>query len=197
MPVLGLSIDLEKAKKAKLAPGEAGLAAADEEDLAPPARSRRRLLRITWITLALLIAGFLMVNLSEFLGKPLHRMPAVRTVQSWLGIEDSSPEQPFRDLERIQLVSRELKSHPIRPWELQLTATIVNRADQVQPYPELEVVFLDAGGQELSKVRYKPSRYLPRDKSRKSGMTPQAYLPLVLDLPDPGEEAVGFELNFH
>jgi len=27
-------------------------------------------------------------------------------------------------------------------------------------------------------------------------MTPQAYLPLVLDLPDPGREAVGFELNF-
>jgi len=28
-------------------------------------------------------------------------------------------------------------------------------------------------------------------------MTPEAFLPLSLDLPDPGNEAVGFELNFH
>ena len=48
----------------------------------------------------------------------------------------------------------------------------------------------------MSKLLFSPPDYLAEGASRDSGMTPQAYLPLVLDLPDPGREAVGFELNF-
>ena len=79
---------------------------------------------------------------------------------------------------------------------LRLTATIVNRASQSQPYPDLELIMLDAQGQPISTFRFSPADYLTEGASRDAGMTPQAFLPLVLDLPDPGNAAVGFELNF-
>ncbi|MDH3941106.1 MAG: DUF3426 domain-containing protein, partial [Xanthomonadales bacterium] len=79
---------------------------------------------------------------------------------------------------------------------LQLTATIVNRASTPQPYPDLEIILLDASGQPVSRSLFRPADYLAEDASTAAGMTPQAYLPLVLDLPDPGQVAVGFELNF-
>ena len=89
-----------------------------------------------------------------------------------------------------------MRTHPSLPGILQLTATIVNRAPRVQPYPDLEVILLDASGQPINESRFAPSDYLAEGTAADSGMTPQAYLPLVLELPDPGNEAVGFELNF-
>jgi hypothetical protein len=113
------------------------------------------------------------------------------------GMHEPLSGKVFRDLSQIQLVGRELTSHPVQADTLRLTATIVNRAPEIQPYPDLEVILMDAGGQVVSRLRLSPSDYLAEGSSKDSGMTPQAYLPLVLDLPDPGREAVGFELNFH
>ena len=103
----------------------------------------------------------------------------------------------FRDLDQIHLVSRELKSHPFKDGRLQLTATIVNRAQQSQPFPELEVILLDSGGDAVSQARFAPSDYLAAGTPTNTLMTPQAYLPLTLEIPDPGQQAVGFELKFH
>lgn len=194
IPTLGMSIDLERAKKSRLNPGES----TDDLEAASETMQRRvGLARISWITLAVVLVAALALNLSEFYEKPLLDLPVVQSVKSWLGFQKPGSEQPYRDLSRIQLVSRELKSHPSRPSSLLLTATIVNRSDKTQPYPDLEVVLLDAGEQVLSRSRFAPRNYLSKGEWRSSGMAPQAFLPLKLVLPDPGDEAVGFELVFH
>ena len=179
-PVLGTSIDLEKARQSRLAPDEAALFGEGDTDPVAPANSRGKLARITWITMVLVIAVVVSLKLSGI----------------WPGIQKPLSGHAIRDLSSIQLVSRELASHPIRADTLRLTATIVNRAPDIQPYPDLEVILLDADGQPISRLRLSPSDYLAEGTSKDSGMTPQAYLPLVLDLPDPGRKAVGFELNF-
>ena len=105
-------------------------------------------------------------------------------------------ELTLDNLERIHLVSRELRSHPTVPGQLRLSATIVNRAARAQPWPDLEITLLDAAGQQVARVRFSPADYLSSGSAVEAGMTPQAYLPLVLDLDDPGRQAVGFELEF-
>ena len=177
MPVLGMSIDLEDARKSRLTPDEAALYGDADADSEAPARPGIKLARLTWITMALVIVVIAAFKLAEFYETPLL-------------------DEPFRDLSQIHLVSRELSSHPFRADTLRLTATIVNRAPESQPYPDLEVILLDASGQAMSNLHFHPSEYLAEGAASDSGMTPQAYLPLVLDLPDPGREAVGFELNF-
>ena len=184
LPVLGMPIDLDEARKTRLAPDEAAV------------KKGSKLLRLTWITMALVIAVIITFKLAEFYQAPLLETPFVQSVKSRLGMPDPAAAQPFRDLQQIHLVSRELISHPFQADMLRLSATIVNRAVQTQPYPDLEVILLDASGEPVSKLHFSPKDYLAEGASRDSGMTPQAYLPLVLDLPDPGREAVGFELNF-
>ena len=196
LPVLGMPIDLDEARKTRLTPDEAALHGDADADSEVPARSGKKLLRLTWVTMALLIAMIVTFKLAEFYETPLLELPAVKSLKSRLGMPDPAAGQPFRDLQQIHLVSRELISHPYQADMLRLSATIVNRAPQSQPYPNLEVILLDARGEAMSKILFSPPDYLAEGASKDSGMTPQAYLPLVLDLPDPGREAVGFELNF-
>jgi hypothetical protein len=196
MPVLGMPIDLGKAQKTRLNPDDDVL---DDDAGADPGMEGKRgnlLLRFTWITLALVVAAVITLKVFEFYEIPLAEMPAVQSAKTRLGIQDPPPALPFRDLDQIHLVSRELRSHPYRVDTLRLTVTIVNRAPETQAFPGLEVVLLDANGQPVSTLRFDPEDYLARGTPGDSGMTPQAYLPLVLDLEDPGSKAVGFELNF-
>ena len=112
------------------------------------------------------------------------------------GLQAPPPEAPFQDLDQIELVSRDMRSHPVQPGVLRLSATIVNRASRAQAYPRLEVIMTDAAGQTLVKQNFDPETYLARDADIEAGMSPEAYLPVTLDLDDPGDQAVGFELHF-
>ena len=195
-PVLGLPIDLQEAEKSRLNPEESSTPGDGTEESPQTGRSGKIWLRTVWITAAIALAVITTFKLAEFYEQPLLEQPAVQTAIVRLGIKDAPAKQAFRDVSQIHLVSRELRTHPSRSAMLQLTATIVNRAPQAQPYPELEVILLDAAGQSISEARFAPADYLAEDAPDDSGMTPQAYLPLALDLPDPGNAAVGFELNF-
>jgi hypothetical protein len=84
----------------------------------------------------------------------------------------------------------------LRQGVLLLTATIVNRAAQNQGYPDIEVTLLDIRGRQLARQLFKPGDYLSRSAQLRDGMTPQAYLTFSLEMLDPGDEAVGFELQF-
>ena len=196
LPVLGMPIDLDEARKTRLTPDEAALHGDADADSEVPARSGKKLVRLTWVTMVLLVAVIVTFKLAEFYETPLLELPAVQSVKSRLGIPDPAAGQPFRDSQKIHLVSRKLISHPFQADMLRLSATIVNQAPETQPYPDLEVILFDASGEPMSKLLFSPVDYLAEGASRDSGMTPQAYLPLALDLPDPGREAVGFELNF-
>jgi hypothetical protein len=197
LPVLGLPIDLEKARKSRLNPDEAALTGEQAEVPGAYARTGSGLARITWIFLAFVIAVVVVFEFMKFEQTSLTDLPYVDSAMTRLGLKPPLEKPVFRDLGRINLVSRELKSHPLKAGTLQLTATIVNRASRPQPYPGLEVILLDATGDAVSRTRFTPSDYLADGASLDSVMTPEAFLPLSLDLPDPGNEAVGFELNFH
>lgn len=193
-PTLGLPIDLEEAARSREAPEGSGL---DEEaNAALRPQGRGPWLRISWIAAAIVMVGLIALEIAEFQGRPLLERPGVERLLIRLGLRDEPPPEVFRDLEQIHLVSRELRSHPSRPGRLQLNATIVNRAGRAQPYPAMEVSLLDASGQVLSKRLFQPGDYLAPGDRAGSVMAPRAYLPLSLEMEDPGDRAVGFELEF-
>lgn len=195
MPLLGHSIDLEEAGKARLEPEGAGLSgeAADT----PPKKSRagRFLLRAAWLVGIVLVGAVVIIKASEFSGHPVLEPGEIEEALVSIGVKEPEAATVFRDLDLIHLVSRELTGDPQQPGVLSLKATIVNRATKRQPYPELEVILFDAEGSELAAYDFEPADYLPRNAG--PGMSPHAYLPLSLELDDPGMQAVGFELNFH
>lgn len=196
LPVLGITIDLKAAQQARLEFGEASLLADEEGGEGRRIRRSKKLLRAAWITIALALLIFVTVYLAEFFQQPL--LDSAR-VEDWLvktGLRESSPAASLRNLEQIELLSRDMRSHPTRPGALSLSLTIVNRAPHFQAFPRLEVILLDSSGQALVNRLFEPDEYLAPDADIETGMTPQAYLHINLDLADPGNQAVGFELHF-
>lgn len=180
------------------AAGEPGAEAA-VPDLTAPAWSpaRKYLLRGAWITAAAALAVIIALDLADFFDQPLLDRARLDSTFIRLGLKEAPPEKPFRDPEQIELVSREMRPHPLRPNVLLLTATIVNRASRSQPYPDIDVALLDSRGRKLTHQLFSPGDYLKRSSDLRGGMAPDAYLTLSLELLDPGKDAAGFELLFH
>jgi hypothetical protein len=192
-PALGLAIDLEKARASRLTPENEE--EVSEEELARAA-SHSWPLRLAWVTAAALLAAVVLFKLADYYDQPVAEQPIVRSTLETLQLREPEPEQPFRDVGQIHLVSRELVSLSPGSGALRLNATIVNRANRRQPFPILAVTLLDAEGAALASHQFEPEDYLA-DKARSGlGMTPHAFLPLSLEMEDPGLQAVGFELQF-
>jgi predicted Zn finger-like uncharacterized protein len=196
LPVLGLSLDLDVAKQARLSSGEASLIDDEGGGEDQGAGRSNKMLRAAWITTAIALLILVTVYLAEFFQQPLLDSPIVREMLLKTGLRETLPAAPLRDLDQIQLLSRDMRSHPTQPDTLSLSLTIANRAPRSQAFPKLEVVLLDSSGQPLTSRVFKPGEYLAEDANIETGMTPEAYLHIKLDLADPGRQAVGFELHF-
>ncbi len=195
-PVLGGTIALEKVDDSELSPEEAALLA-DTPTPGEPSGSKGPWLRLTWITLGLILLLGSVYTAGTYFGKIHIDRAVVEESLVKMGVKSAAPEQPFRDSASIELVSREMLSHPSRPRALLLNATIVNRAPQAQAYPEIQVRLFNLENAVIGERRFRPTDYLTSTSAMRNGMTPGAYLRFSLEMLDPGDRAVGFELEFH
>lgn len=195
-PVLGGTIALEQADSSELSPEEAALLA-DTPPLGEPSGNKGPWLRLVWITLGLILLLGSVYTAGTYFGKIHFDRAVVEESLVKIGVKDAPPEQPFRDTSSIELVSREMLSHPSRPRVLLLNATIVNRAPQAQSYPQIQVRLYNLENEVIGERRFRPTDYLTSTSAMRNGMTPGAYLRFSLEMLDPGDRAVGFELEFH
>ena len=103
----------------------------------------------------------------------------------------------FRDLSAIKLLNREVRLHPRFVDALLVNASIVNHAEFIQPYPEIELVIYATTGQVISQGRFKPADYLGQDTRPAAGMPLGVPIHFVLELAGAAQEAVSFEFQFH
>jgi predicted Zn finger-like uncharacterized protein len=192
-PELGISIDLNAPNNAEFSAEENP----DDENGVGEAGTVRKgmLVRVAWIIAALVLLVVTVINLADVFREPLQENAALQKSLVKMGIRESVPEPPYRDLSKIHLITSEMRNHPGRTDALRLSATIVNQANRRQAYPVLEVILLESGGLALASRQFEPSEYLAEDADIEAGMTPKAYLSVVLDLADPGNQAVGFEFK--
>jgi len=196
LPVLGFNLDLEAAKQARPRPREASFFIDEEGGKERSTRRSKKMLRAAWITTVITLLILVTAYLAEFFQQPLLDSPGVQDMLVKTGLKEPLPTAPFRNLDQIQLLSRIMHSHPTRPDALRLSLTIVNRAPRSQAFPKLEIILLDSGGQTLISHLFDSDQYLAEGADIETGMTPEAYVHISLDLADPGRQAVGFELQF-
>ena len=104
---------------------------------------------------------------------------------------------PLRtDLARIELLNRDVRKHPREKGALLVNATLVNHAGFAQPYPVLTISFSTLTGTPLAVRHFKPAEYLGQGVDIESGMVPDTPVHVVLEIEDPGEDAVSYEFNF-
>lgn len=157
---------------------------------------RNAWIRVLWITAAVVLTLVVSFNLALFFNLPVLNHALLQPVLITLGIKQAAKTSPASNAEAIELLARTMEPHPSRPGVLRLTASIVNRADVRQPYPNVDVTLVDIGGRRLSRKLFKPGDYLTRSAELRSGMAPGGHLTFSLEIEDPGNEATGFELQF-
>jgi predicted Zn finger-like uncharacterized protein len=151
---------------------------------------------LAWSLATALLVLLTIANIAWTFREPLLENPTVSEWMNQAGWLQTEPEGLLKDPQRVQLVSRDMHTHPTRSGILVLSLTFVNLAQHSQEFPQLEVTLLDAASQPVARRRLQPADYLRPGADIKSGLAKDVYLPVLLELGDPGEQAVGFEIRF-
>jgi predicted Zn finger-like uncharacterized protein len=173
-----------------------GVAAAVPADTIETDPSATGTSRLAWRLATALLVFVTMANLAWTFREPLLDNPRI---SAWIKPADGKQAEEqglLKDPQQIQLVSRDMHTHPTRSGILVLSLTLVNLAPRSQVYPELEVTLMDAANQPVAQRRLQPAEYLRPGADISAGLAADVYLPVLLELGDPGAQAVGFEIRF-
>ena len=114
------------------------------------------------------------------------------TVCEWITCVHKVP----RALNKIEILNRSIFTHPQHKNALMVTVTIINRAEFAQPYPVVQLRFLDVSGDVIAARQFNPHEYLGNAWSRQSIMQTARPTSIQLEVVDFGEEVVGYEFDF-
>jgi predicted Zn finger-like uncharacterized protein len=143
--------------------------------------------------LLLLLLGFqwLYFNRAE-LSAQYYWRPALERMCGLMGCE-----LPLRaDPGQLELLDRDVRQHPQVEGALLINATFTNRSAFAQPYPVFQISFSNLAGTAVAVRRFKPSEYLADGVDIEVGIAPDALVRVVLEVQDPGEDAVSYQFGF-
>lgn len=98
--------------------------------------------------------------------------------------------------QQLRLLASNVQAHPGAGHALMISASVRNDARFAQPYPLLTITLSDAQGKRLGMRRLQPREYLNDDSILDRGLAPGASAVLLLEIEDPGDKAVAFEIGF-
>lgn len=107
-----------------------------------------------------------------------------------------------RDLARLVMLNKDIRSPGAPKGALQITATIENRADFRQPWPSLYITLSDLTGQVTAARLFHPGEYLAhtpealRQWHASRGMPIDTPVNIELDVADPGRQAISYQFSF-
>jgi predicted Zn finger-like uncharacterized protein len=116
--------------------------------------------------------------------------PALRTLCDYAGCDLPLP----RKVELVAIESSDLHPDPANPAQLQLVATIKNRAGFAQEFPHLELTLTDTADKALLRRALAPADYLPKDRPAAAGFAANGELAVSLTLAVKDVAPVGYRL---
>jgi hypothetical protein len=163
-------------------------------DSSPTNQKKNTLKTILWTILCIIAMVALAIQYLHFhadlAGLDQRLRPTVTRICQITGCE-----LPVRiDTKLIRSNQLLITSHPSIPDALKADAVITNYADFSQPFPELILSFEDLQGNTIAFRRFKPEEYLRGDLKGATMMSPHQPIRLMLELVDPGPEAVNYSL---
>jgi len=148
---------------------------------------------IGFFLLILLVGQLVYINREQLAENPM-AMPMVDALCAVIR-PFKSCENP-RNISQVELLNRDVRSHPKSKNALLITATVINKADFIQAYPVLVMSFSGINDELIAQRSFQPSEYLGKEVAIEEGMPVNVPVRIMLEIVDPGEEAVNFEFTF-
>jgi predicted Zn finger-like uncharacterized protein len=152
----------------------------------------------TWITLLLVLLGLvalpaqvLWFQFDTWTMNP-HYRPIYETVCRVAGCE----LPPLRNITLIDAQKSVIRVHPQQPDARIVDVLMINNAEFAQPYPLIELLATNMRGQLIAGRRFKPEEYLRGEASGGTLMPSRTPVHVSLEIQDPGEDALNFEVKF-
>ena len=154
---------------------------------------------VMWSIAILLMTAGLMIQYAWFNRDQFSHVPEVQALTDELCRQFECEGIEFRAPEKIELISRNVYSHPNEKGALMVNITMKNTAEFAQPYPVLQIDFSDIRGGKVAARRFKPAEYIPEVASvggQHSTLPPDTAIDITLEISDPGTDAMTYEFNF-
>ena len=101
----------------------------------------------------------------------------------------------FASTRQIKLLERNVFTHPSSDNALMINGAFVNQASFSQKLPDMLVSLFDIQGKLIANRVFTPTEYL-RNNSTQTTMAPQAPVQFLLEVVDPGTDALTYEFEF-
>ena len=101
-----------------------------------------------------------------------------------------------RDVEQIEMLTRNIYSHPNIKDALMVSITMINHATFAQPNPVVQIDFSDVRGNVVAARRFSPDEYFQIDKDNLRLLEPNKPVSFGLEIQDPGGQAMTYEFTF-
>ncbi len=101
----------------------------------------------------------------------------------------------LRAPEKIELITRNVYSHPKEKGALLVNVTMKNNASFAQTYPVMQIEFSNIRGATVAARRFFPKEYRPLGGQNKL-LEPNTSTSVTLEIQDPGKQAMTYEFNF-
>ena len=155
-------------------------------------RRRRTYLGIAACSLLVLLT----LQFAWFNRNTLSLNPALRPAYAMTCNLLSCTLPPMVNINAIKSIDLVVRSHPDRDNALQIDAVIINEAKHPQPFPDLKLTFSDINGRLVANRTFTPSEYLGGELAGSDEMPEAQPIRLSLEIIDPGEQAVNYQLTF-
>lgn len=156
---------------------------------------------VLWSTATLLLTTTLIIEYIWFNRDQFNQVPELQTGIEKLCQQIECKNFSMRDPDKIELISRNIYSHPDEKDALMVNVTMKNNADFAQPYPVMQINFSDIRGGIVAARRFFPAEYLDIEYQQNNAehlrlLQPNTSASLTLEILDPGKQAMTYEFNF-
>ncbi|MFC1664771.1 zinc-ribbon and DUF3426 domain-containing protein [Pseudomonadota bacterium] len=145
-----------------------------------------------WWLSSIFLVLLALFQLKQFYLVDLAQFAAIRPYLKTMCIYAGCEVPPRHEFALIELIDTRVNPHPDSPDALRVTASLISRARFEQVYPHVQVTLKDRVGRIVGRQTYSPEQYLG---SSIKMLAPNVVEQITLDLANPDEAAVGYELE--
>jgi predicted Zn finger-like uncharacterized protein len=150
-----------------------------------------------WSLAILALIATLAIEITWFNRPQLLQHPTLKPLADKLCELTACEHMQLRDPALIEMISRNVYTHPNAKNALMISTTLVNHAAYAQPYPDVQIDFSNVRGELVASRRFAPEEYLQLDNEKPGLMQSGNPVTFGLEISDPGQEAITYEFSFH